>query len=495
MRQKKMIMVIFTLLLLPFIAKAQYQQENDIPYTESTDAYAQERCKLDVYYPSDRKDAPVVVWFHGGGIEGGNKHIDQELKNSGLVVVAANYRLLPKATIDQCLDDAAAAVAWTYKNIGKYGGSHRKIFVAGHSAGGYLLDIIGLDKKWLAKYGVDADSLAALVPFSGQCITHYNIRKQHGIGPLQATIDQYAPLTYVRPDAPPMVIISGDRELELFGRYEEQAYFWRMLKLVGHPDVTLYEMQGYDHGSMPHPAYKILKDHIRRITAKMTSAMPAPIIKTQEQAEYRFTWQPEYLRTQTTKRPKTTNIDETAPAVLHLGADDGYYDLTAETGALVSQLRDFTVSVHFKVSSENTLDGYGHFLFAFSQLAENSAHEGPYMAMRLNEQRFETSTGGYEHEQIIMQGGKPKRDVWVHALYRQQGHKGELFLDGKLIGRNDNMPILADIFRDAPANCWIGRAPFRGDKYLTQTDVADFRIYNYAVSNQELRLLKQRQGK
>ena len=486
------ITTILVLMLLPIISQAQqrqqYQQVNDIPYTASADTYAQDRCKLDVYYPTNQKDAPVVVWFHGGGIEGGNKHIDQELKNSGLVVVAANYRLLPKAKIDDILDDAAAAVAWTYKNIEKYGGSHRKIFVAGHSAGGYLLDLIGLDKKWLAKYGVDADSLAGLVPFSGQCVTHYNIRKQQGIPPLQATIDQYAPLTYVRPDAPPMVIISGDRELELYGRYEEQAYFWRMLKLAGHKDVTLYEMQGYDHGSMPQPAYKILKDHIRRLTAKMTSALPTPTIKIEQQAEYYFKWQPEYLR-------RTASIDETNPAILHLGTNNGYYDLTAETGTLISQLRDFTVSVHFKVSSENQLDGYGHFLFAFSQLAENSAHEGPYMAMRLNEQRFETSTGGYEHEEIIMQGGKPKRDVWIHALYRQQGHKGELFLDSKLIGRNENMPILAEIFKDAPANCWIGRAPFRGDKYLTQTDVADFRIYNYAVSDKELRQLQQMVGK
>ena len=477
---------ILVLMLLPMIAQAQrqqYQQVNDIPYTMSADDYAQERCKLDVYYPTNQKDAPVVVWFHGGGIEGGEKHIDPQLKNSGLVVVAANYRLLPKAKIDDILDDAAAAVAWTYKNIEKYGGSHRKIFVAGHSAGGYLLDIIGLNKKWLAKYGVDADSLAALVPFSGQCVTHYNIRKQQGISPLQATIDQYAPLTYVRPDAPPMVIISGDRELELYGRYEEQAYFWRMLKLVGHKDVTLYEMQGYDHGDMPQPAYKILKDHIKRITAKMTSALPQPTVKVEQQAEYRFKWQPEYLR-------RGAKIDDANPAILHLTGNNSYYDLSAETGAFIKDLRDFTVSVWFKVSSDNQLDGYGHFLFAFSALAENSAHEGPYMAMRLNEQRFETSTGGYEHEQIIMQGGKPKRDVWVHALYRQQGQTGELFLDGKLIGRNDKMPILAEIFKEAPANCWIGRAPFRGDKYLTQTDVADFRIYNYAVSNQEMNRLK-----
>jgi hypothetical protein len=215
----------------------------------------------------------------------------------------------------------------------------------------------------------------------------------------------------------------------------------------------------------------------------MTSALPLPTIQTEQQAEYRFVWQPEYIRNGAT-------IDGQHPAILHLGGKNGYYDLTSATGALIRSLRDFTVSVWFKVSSENQLDGYGHFLFAFSQLAENSAHEGPYMAMRLNEQRFETSTGGYEHEEIIMQGGKPKRDKWVHALYRQQGNKGELFLDGKLIGRNEKMPILAETFHDAPANCWIGRAPFRGDKYLTQTEVADFRIYNYAVSNQELNKLK-----
>ena len=260
--------LILALLRCTIIARAQYNQVNDIPYRDAAEGYAQERCKLDVYYPTNETDAPVVVWFHGGGIEGGEKHIDPQLKNCGLVVVAANYRLLPKAPIDDILDDAAAAVAWTYKNIAKYNGSKRKIFVAGHSAGGYLLDMIGLDKRWLAKYGVDADSLAALVPFSGQCVTHYNIRKQQGIPPLQATIDQYAPLTYVRADAPPIIIISGDRELELFGRYEEQAYFWRMLKLVGHKDVTLYEMQGYDHGAMPFPAYKILKDHIKRLTEK-----------------------------------------------------------------------------------------------------------------------------------------------------------------------------------------------------------------------------------
>lgn len=244
---------------------AQYKRVNDIAYSQENNAYAKERCKLDVYYPTDKKDVPVVVWFHGGGIEAGEKYIDNELLDAGYTVIAANYRLLPKATIDEVLDDAAAAVAWAFKNAEKYNGSKRKIFVAGHSAGGYMLDLIGLDKHYLQKYGIDADSIAGLFPFSGQVVTHYNIRKQQGIGPLLPTIDKYAPLTHIRKDCPPIVIISADRELELFGRYEEQAYFWRMLKLVGHPDVTLYEMQGFNHGDMPHPAYHVMKEHIKRL--------------------------------------------------------------------------------------------------------------------------------------------------------------------------------------------------------------------------------------
>lgn len=449
----------------------QYKRVNDIPYVTEGNAYATERCKLDVYYPTEMKDVPVVVWFHGGGIEGGSKHIDRELQNAGYTVIAVNYRLLPKASIDEILDDAAAAVAWAFNNAEKYNGSKKKIFLAGHSAGGYLLDLIGLDKHYLQKYGIDANAIAGLFPFSGQVITHYNIRKQQKIGPLQPTIDKYAPLTFVRKDAPPIVIISGDRELELYGRYEEQAYFWRMLKLVGHPDATLYEMQGYDHGAMPRPAYHIMKDHIKRLTSA-------------ESAETKVKTTHELLTESSGLKNQAAFEKEGKKMVLNLGNHDGYYDLTAEVGEIIKGLRDFTLSVNYKVSSKNALDGYGHFVFACSALKENSAEEGPYVAFRLNEQRFEISTGGYMHEEFIMEGGKPKRDKWVHALYRQKGHTGELYLDGKLIERNEKMPYLADIFKEVPQNCWVGKAPFKGDKYLSDTKISDLRLYNYAVDDE-----------
>lgn len=238
----------------------------NIPYRVTGDAYAKERCKLDIYYPEDVEDFSTVVWFHGGGLSGGHKYIPEELKNCGIAVVAVNYRLLPKAQFTDCLEDAAAATAWVFHEIEKYGGNSRKIFLAGHSAGGYLVNMIGLDKKWLDTYRIDADSIAALIPFSGHAISHFAYRQSKGMKDSQPSIDEFAPLYYVRADAPPLIIVSGDRELEMLGRYEENAYFWRMMKVAGHKETYLYELDGYDHGSMASPAFHILKKHIERIS-------------------------------------------------------------------------------------------------------------------------------------------------------------------------------------------------------------------------------------
>ena len=146
--------------------------------------------------------------------------------------------------------------------------TQKKIFVSGHSAGGYITAMLGLDKSWLARYGEDANDIAGLIPFSGQMISHFSYRKMNGIDNLQPTIDQYAPLFHVRKDAAPMVLITGDRDIELFGRYEENAYMWRMMKLVGHPNISLYEIAGHGHGPMGEPAFHILLQSMNKILGK-----------------------------------------------------------------------------------------------------------------------------------------------------------------------------------------------------------------------------------
>nr|WP_315164399.1 alpha/beta hydrolase [uncultured Flavobacterium sp.] len=248
--------------------KVEYATQLNIPYYDNSvsksDAYLKERCVLDVYYPKNSKGFATVIWFHGGGLTSGEKELPEALKNQGIAVISVNYRLGPKVVAPKYIEDAAAATAWVFKNISTFGGDTSLIFVSGHSAGGYLATMIGLDKKWLNAQGIDANKIAGLIPFSGQAITHFLVRKERGIPETQPVIDEYAPLFHVRADAPPLLLITGDRELELLGRYEENAYLMRMMKIVGNKNTKLYELDGFGH-NMTEPAFPLLLNEVRRI--------------------------------------------------------------------------------------------------------------------------------------------------------------------------------------------------------------------------------------
>lgn len=248
--------------------QTRYETKANILYRqeEGLTDYMEQRCRLDVYFPTHVKDFPTIVWFHGGGLKSGERSIPKSLQENGMAVVAVNYRLHPQVKSPAYIEDAAAAVAWTFRNIEKHGGSTKKIFVSGHSAGGYLTLMIGMDKRWLAAHDIDADSIAGLIPYSGHTITHFTIRAERGIDGKQPIVDDLAPLFHVRKGSPPMLLITGDREKELLGRYEENAYLWRMMKVVGHPNTELYELDGYNHGQMAEPAHPLTIKFIKNLT-------------------------------------------------------------------------------------------------------------------------------------------------------------------------------------------------------------------------------------
>ena len=247
-------------------ADRHYKLVTNIQYREgaelSKDMHA--GCRLDVYYPDNVPGFATVVWFHGGGLTEGHRSVPEKLKQQKLAVVAVDYRLSPQVHSPAYVEDAAAAVAWVFKHVAEYGGTTNRIYLSGHSAGGYLAAMIGLDKHWLAASGVDANQIAGIVPFSGQAITHFTIRAERGISNKQPIVDEMAPLYHVRADAPPLVLITGDRDLELLGRYEENALLWRMMKLTGHQSTTFYELQGFNHGEMASPSFDILLRFIKK---------------------------------------------------------------------------------------------------------------------------------------------------------------------------------------------------------------------------------------
>ena len=174
---------------------------------------------------------------------------------------------------------------------------------------------------------------------------------------------------------------------------------------------------------------------------------------------------------------------------LDLGNGVGFLNMTASAGAVVKELGDFTVSTCYRVADEASLSGNGYFLWAFSTSAACTASEGKYMAYRLNAQRIATSTGGFGAESGIEVGTSSQKGRWMSVVYRQSGSIGELFVDGKRVGQNTAMPILKNTFTTAPIYCWIGRAPFTGDSYLKQTLMTDFRIYDIAVTDEQVKML------
>lgn len=175
--------------------------------------------------------------------------------------------------------------------------------------------------------------------------------------------------------------------------------------------------------------------------------------------------------------------------VLCLGQNDGYMDMTAKAGEVVRNLADFTVSARYRIDESAEIKGYGFFLWCFSCLEANQAKEGPYHAYRINEQRLETSMGGYTQETGIQKSKVSELGKWITVVYRQKAGHGELYIDGELIGTEEKFPEFKDIFSKAPTYNWIGRPPFNGDKYLSKTQVADFRVYNIAISDKEMKRL------
>ncbi|MDR1282828.1 MAG: alpha/beta hydrolase [Opitutaceae bacterium] len=261
-------------------ASASYVTEKDISYLENNDlvradAYRQAQCRLDLHLPADQPGFPTVIWLHGGGLTGGQRSLPA-LRGKGIGLVAVGYRLSPKALPPSplpppvWLEDAAAATAWTLRHIAERGGDPKKVFLAGHSAGGYLAAMVGMDPRWLAAHGLSHRDLAGLIPVSAQVTTHFHVKKLRGdTGPeLRPIIDELAPLYHAANDIPPVCLILGDRAIEYKNRVEENILFAASLRNLGHPMVEFYEMGGLNHGTVPGGAWIIMPDFIKRVLAR-----------------------------------------------------------------------------------------------------------------------------------------------------------------------------------------------------------------------------------
>ena len=229
----------------------------NLPYYQTPpNAQAAERCTVFVHRPAD-DGYPVFVYFHGGGLAGGGRGegdpFVQRMVAEGFGVVTAEYRVSPKSRWPAYNQDAAAAVAWTIEHVAEFGGDPGKVFVTGHSAGGYLAAITCLDARRLAAVGHRLDEILGCVPTSGQMLTHFTIRDDKGIDPAQPTIDEDAPLFYAHCVPMPMLCVVGSDDMP--ARLEENALMVAVRKANG-LEAELHVEPGRDHCTV--------KDHYAR---------------------------------------------------------------------------------------------------------------------------------------------------------------------------------------------------------------------------------------
>lgn len=107
--------------------------------------------KLDVVWDGKTTgNRPVLVFVHGGGFTGGDKHTPGQFtydnimtwaNQQGMVGVEINYRLAPKNQYPDAATDTRDALAYVAKNARQWGGDPNRIFLWGHSAGASLVGI------------------------------------------------------------------------------------------------------------------------------------------------------------------------------------------------------------------------------------------------------------------------------------------------------------------------------------------------------------------
>lgn len=148
------------------------RRELDVPYVKGTSDGAQ---RLDLYLPASQPGAqpPLFVYIHGGAWVSGDKAqyaaVGRALAGSGIAVAVINYRLSGEGNVvhPAHVRDAAAAVAFVRAGAARYGYDPGRVFVGGHSAGGFISAHLAFDPSHLQTVGEKPDAIRGFLGLEG----------------------------------------------------------------------------------------------------------------------------------------------------------------------------------------------------------------------------------------------------------------------------------------------------------------------------------------
>jgi acetyl esterase/lipase len=141
-------------MVLAFIFTDFYSQDSKtkIEYEKQTFVYkiiGRDSIKSDFYRISNDKIVhPIIVWIHGGALMWGSsgslpKEQLEFYLNAGYYVLSIDYRLAPETKLHEIIEDIKDAIIWVRNNDKQLQIDPKRLFVIGHSAGGYLALMTG----------------------------------------------------------------------------------------------------------------------------------------------------------------------------------------------------------------------------------------------------------------------------------------------------------------------------------------------------------------
>jgi len=216
---------------------------------------AHPQCVVDFGEPAGAQKTPLLIWFHGGGLEAGDQKLGPELQNlvteHGIAVASVGYRMYPQARFPEFIEDCARAIAWLVKEehvCERFG----KVFIGGSSAGGYLSMMLYFAENFLRDAGVDPAMIDGCIFNAGQPMSHYRVLKERGIDSRCVRVDDAAPLWYISESfadkrTVPLLILAADQDM--VNRLEQNVVLKTALTHFDYPEekIEFRVMEGFRH--------------------------------------------------------------------------------------------------------------------------------------------------------------------------------------------------------------------------------------------------------
>jgi len=256
--------------LLPFLfARRGVRRLKHIPFV--TPSGTRRPLHLDLFLPDPHLwpgPRPAILQLHGGAWVIGDKSqqglpLLGHMAANGWVGVNANYRHSPRATFPEHLIDVKHAIAWIREHASEHHIDPTFIAVTGGSAGGHLAALAALtanDPRYQPGFEQADTSLQVAVPF--YAVFDFTDRL-HLIGrpffrnllepwvmklPFRGNEDRYreaSPLDRIHPDAPPFLVIHGQRDT--LAPVEYARLFVERLRATSRAPVYYAELEGAQH--------------------------------------------------------------------------------------------------------------------------------------------------------------------------------------------------------------------------------------------------------